>query len=128
MRLLAILIVLSVTSQADAQLFRRWNSAPAKICPGGVCPSASTSGVQWYSRDGLSPRDHVERVHGMSTAGMTHQDVLQAQNDYHNRYGSGHPAKQQPTQPIPLPAQQFIPVVPPKPSQIPAWPTFPPKL
>jgi hypothetical protein len=69
----------------------------------------------------------------MSTVSMSHADVLQAQNDYHNRYGSGHPVRQQPT-PRTVPVQPVQPVVvlpivvPPKPVQPPAWPTFPPKL
>lgn len=61
-------------------------------CPNGKCPS--NQGAQWYNRDGLTPRAHVEHVHGLNTSGMSHIDILQSQNDYHNSYGSGHPVNQ----------------------------------
>lgn len=87
-------------SDSHGQLFSRLrfsSRTPAfdsnQNCPNGVCPNTSTSG-QWYNRDGVSPREHVENTHGLNTASMSHTDILQAQNDYHNRYGSGHPVRQ----------------------------------
>ena len=47
--------------------------------------------VRWTNNDGLSRRQHVEQVHGISTAGMTEADVIAEQNAYHDTYGPGHP-------------------------------------
>ena len=124
-KLLSIVFTLILASQADAQLFRRL-SRPTQTCPNGICPSPNSNEIQWYSRDGLSPKAHVEQVHGLNTTGMSHEDILQAQNDYHNRYGSGHqvtqhhtvPVLPQKQQPVPVPPQQSIPVLPQQPQQI----------
>lgn len=93
----AAILLSSVCFPADShgQLFSRLKFSTRTTsfdsnqnCPNGVCPN--NQGVQWYNRDGLTPRDHVEHVHGLNTSGMSHSDILQSQNDYHNTYGSGH--------------------------------------
>lgn len=52
------------------------------------------SGKQWFNHDGLSVHDHIKHVHGTDTTGMTHTQVLQSRNDYHNKHGAGHPVKE----------------------------------
>lgn len=96
--MLAVILLSSVCFPADShgQLFSRLrfsSRTPSfdsnQNCPNGVCPT--NQGTQWHNRDGLTPRDHVEHVHGTNTSGMSHSDILQSQNDYHNHYGSSHP-------------------------------------
>lgn len=94
MRLIfALAITLLSATVADAQIFQRFRSRfeTQSNCPGGVCPTPQSQG--WTNRDGLTPRAHVEHVHGTSTAGMTEIEVRQHQNDYHNRFGAGHPVR-----------------------------------
>ena len=88
---IAFVLVGLLAQNSQAQIFSRIRSASNQNCPNGVCPT--NQGTQWYNRDGLTPRAHVEHTHGMNTEGMSHTDVLQAQNDYHNTYGSGHPVQ-----------------------------------
>jgi predicted nuclease of predicted toxin-antitoxin system len=93
--ILALTMLIAFVSDTQAQLFPRLRATTTQSCPNGVCPNKGTqTQTQWYNRDGLTPREHVEQVHGLSTAHMSHEDVLRSQNDYHNHYGSGHPAKQ----------------------------------
>jgi len=93
MRFLALVLALFLSASADAQLFPNafWNKGYSNSgdCPGGVCPT----GNQWFNRDGLSARQHVEQVHGVSTAGMSNADIQRQQNEYHNAHGAGHPVR-----------------------------------
>lgn len=93
MRFLALVLALFLSASADAQLFPNafWNKGYSNSgdCPGGVCPTGS----QWFNRDGLSARQHVEQVHGVSTAGMSNADIQRQQNEYHNANGAGHPVR-----------------------------------
>ena len=87
--ILALLLLVCVTvNESQAQLFQRWRQPATQSCPNGVCPTNSS---QWYNRDGLSRSAHLEQVHGISTQGMNSAQIQQAQNDYHNKYGAGHP-------------------------------------
>ena len=45
---------------------------------------------QWYNQDGLTVRQHAERVHGYSTSGMTTAQVIAENDRYHNTHGPYH--------------------------------------
>jgi len=110
---LVFAVVAILPTSAHAQLFPRLfggkSTQVGSACPGGVCPTAapqanfrsvgvglnlSRSGTSWINRDGLSPRQHLEREHGTDTSGMTEAEVLAARDHYHNTYGAGHPVKE----------------------------------
>jgi len=124
MRILAILIVLSVASQADAQLFRRFQSSPTQNCPGGVCLNRTQQYMTpatsiHYGYPG-SLQDHLNSDHGGVIDGLTHKQMLLVHDARHRGLPDPQFARQV------LPPQPVTPVVvmPPKP----AWPSSPPKL
>jgi hypothetical protein len=102
----ALVMLCGLGSVADAQLFPNafWNRTRQSSagCPNGICPTAqvfnrfsASADRNWTNRDGLSPREHVAREHGVNTTGWSDAQVQKYQNDYHNQYGPGHPVKGQ---------------------------------
>jgi len=87
----AAIVLCCLPQTVDAQLFRKLQKQQS-LCPGGICP-VNAPATQWTNSDGLSPRDHLEHVHGTSTAGMSNADVRAEQSRYHNQYGAGHPVR-----------------------------------
>lgn len=85
------LLICCMANTGQAQFFKRLFNQSSSDCPGGVCPTNQSQ--NWTNLDGLSARQHVEQVHGVSTAGMSRADIQQHQNDYHNAYGSDHPVR-----------------------------------
>jgi len=79
---------------ANASLFPHFPMVASNFRSVGVGLNLSRSGTSWINRDGLSPRQHLEREHGTDTSGMTEAEVLAARDHYHNTYGAGHPVKE----------------------------------
>lgn len=62
-------------------------------CPGGVCPLPARQPIlarKWFNNDGLSLRQHAERVHGHKVDGLTDQQVARLNDHDHDTWGSGH--------------------------------------
>jgi hypothetical protein len=99
MRLFLALVVVGLICQtADAQLFQRWGRAQvSSSCPGGVCPTQTryvsppvatsinntigTNRGHWSFPGDLD--SHLEREHGVSTAGMSRQQKLDLHDSLH---------------------------------------------
>jgi hypothetical protein len=45
---------------------------------------------RWKNYDGMTPRQHAEVMHGISTAGLTDAQVAAARDHDHDTYGPGH--------------------------------------
>jgi hypothetical protein len=105
---------------ADAQLFRRniqRTRTVQSVCPGGVCPTATTTRQAIVSRGHWSYpgtiSGHLQGTHGVSTAGMTREQML----DTHDALHEGRYAR--PTSTIRVaPTPTLTPVVAPAPTSI----------
>src|SRR3990167_3595537 len=90
MRIGIALVVVLFSVEASAQ------------CPGGRCPPGAASIIiasgapsssytpRWHNHDGLTPHQHLERVHGESAAGLSTSQVRMRMDAYHDRFGPAH--------------------------------------
>lgn len=88
MKYLAILLAVVCCGQANAQLFSRFGRAQVSSCPGGVCPTTTVYSSPAVRSPGhwSYPGDidsHLERDHGVSTAGMSRQQKLDLHDSLH---------------------------------------------
>jgi hypothetical protein len=82
-------VVSSARGETGASAQRLMGPTPVR----NVVSKVVDATPRWQNHDGLSRRQHLEQVHGMSTAGMSESELIAAQNHYHDTYGGGHPVK-----------------------------------
>lgn len=94
--ILFLLAVLVGIESAEAQLFKRFGRAQVSPsvsnCPGGVCPIQGTSVATVAASGSRSPghwsypgtiTNHLESEHGVATAGMSRQQMLDLHDSLH---------------------------------------------
>lgn len=105
--LMAMVVALSLVGHASAQLFPNapWNtgtrfSKSSDTCPNGQCPNATAapSAGHWTYPGTIS--NHLEGAHGVPTAGMSRQQMLNLHDSLHE--GTAPTMKQAvPVMPVP---------------------------
>ncbi len=80
----------SVAGPATVQTSRN-ALASGSLNPGGISYGTSRYMPRWDNNDGLSGRDHAEKMHGINTAGLTDDQIAMMRDRDHDLFGPGHP-------------------------------------
>lgn len=107
-----VLVTLTLVTCAESQIFQRLRSrfrpAATSSCPGGVCPTdIPTHSLTHWSYPGTI-QNHLATDHGVSTSGMSRQEMLNLHDALHE--GRVAASSYKPTKAVVVPTKSVVPV------------------